>query len=285
MQLERMTVLVTVKAYPQLSRRHGESVCVAGMRQHGDESLSWVRLFPVHFRDLATDEKFKKYQYVDLAAREDTGDPRPETYRPDVDSIRPGEYLDSRSRELSRRRAAVEAVLSNSMCEVQRRSRDTGASLGAFRPAEVLDVEAVPAQEPDWKPEAKERFHADERQLDLLDPDKEPRQPIDKVPYDFKYVYRCEDPGCAARGSPHQQTIIDWEAGALYRNLRCRGDDEATAVEKVRGKFRDELCGSDRDVVFFTGNAKRRPNVFMVLGVFSPKNDSTAVEGQGTLFS
>lgn len=283
-QTEQMTVLVTVKAYPQLSRRHGESVCVAGIRDHGDGSLSWVRLFPVFFRHLATEDQFRKYQYVDLRARKETGDPRPETYRPDGDSIEPGEHLKSKGQRLTRRRAAVEAVLSGSMCEVQRRSRDTGGSLGAFRPAEVLDVKAVPAEASDWIPEAKERFDAEERQLDLLDPHKEPKQPIDKIPYDFKYVYRCHDPNCATRSTPHQQTIIDWEAGALYRNLRGRGDDDATAVEKVRGQFLHDLCGDDRDVVFFTNNAKRHPSVFMILGVFSPKKPTTTVEPQVSLF-
>lgn len=187
-QPEQVTVLVAVKAYPQLSRRHGESVCVAGIRDHGDGSLSWMRLFPVYFRHLATNDQFKKYQYVGLRARKDISDPRPETYYPDADTIRPGEHLDSKGSGLARRRAAIEGILSESMCELQRRSRETGASLGAFRPAEVLDVKADPAEEPDWKPEAKERFAAAEHQLDLLDPDKEPKQPIDKVPYDFKYV-------------------------------------------------------------------------------------------------
>jgi len=42
---QRVQVLVTVKAYPQLSHRSGEVVCVAGVRLGGDRS-EWIRLFP-----------------------------------------------------------------------------------------------------------------------------------------------------------------------------------------------------------------------------------------------
>lgn len=275
-----MSVLITVKAYPQLSRRRGETVCVAGLRDLG-ERFSWTRLFPVRFRDLQEDKQFRKYQFVHLTARKDQSDARPETYTPDLDSIEAGEFLESKGHGLQRRRQAIESVLTYSMCAVQRRSREDGTSLGAFRPAEVYDVEAEPVQR-DWTPEARARAQSDRDQLDLLDPDKEPKEPVDKIPYDFKYLYRCHDSDCSNRSTPHRQTIIDWEIGALFRNLRRRGDDEKTAVEKVRQKFLDELCGQNRDTVFFTGNAKRYPNVFMILGVWSPS--TTGDDRQEKLF-
>ena len=42
----REKVLITVKTYPTLSRKHGELVCTAGVREDG----SWVRLYPIPFR-------------------------------------------------------------------------------------------------------------------------------------------------------------------------------------------------------------------------------------------
>ena len=44
--MEREKVLITVKTYPTLSRKHGELVCTAGVREDG----SWVRLYPIPFR-------------------------------------------------------------------------------------------------------------------------------------------------------------------------------------------------------------------------------------------
>src|SRR3989449_11719239 len=39
-------VLITVKTYPTLSRKYGETVCTAGVREDG----SWGRVYPVPFR-------------------------------------------------------------------------------------------------------------------------------------------------------------------------------------------------------------------------------------------
>ena len=42
---EKHRILVTVKTYPTLSRKYGETVCTAGVREDG----TWVRIYPVDF--------------------------------------------------------------------------------------------------------------------------------------------------------------------------------------------------------------------------------------------
>ena len=59
----RMRVLITVKAAPNPSQTYGETVCVAGLRLDLD-NVGWVRLYPINFRDLGDDSKFKKYDVV-----------------------------------------------------------------------------------------------------------------------------------------------------------------------------------------------------------------------------
>ena len=46
---EVKNVLVTVKAYPNLSRKYGETVCVAGIDL---DSKQWIRLYPIPFTRL-----------------------------------------------------------------------------------------------------------------------------------------------------------------------------------------------------------------------------------------
>ena len=46
--MERMKVLITVKTYPIPSAKYDELVCTAGVREDG----SFVRLYPINFRDL-----------------------------------------------------------------------------------------------------------------------------------------------------------------------------------------------------------------------------------------
>ena len=46
-EVKQERILVTVKTYPTLSRKYGETVCTAGVREDG----TWVRMYPVPFRD------------------------------------------------------------------------------------------------------------------------------------------------------------------------------------------------------------------------------------------
>jgi len=76
--MEKQRVLITVKTYPTLSRKYGETVCTAGLREDG----SWVRMYPVPFRRLNEAEQYKKFDWVECRLRRNTADPRPETFRP-----------------------------------------------------------------------------------------------------------------------------------------------------------------------------------------------------------
>lgn len=51
--MKKEQVLIAVKTYPTLSRKHGETVCTAGIRADG----SGVRLYPVPFRRLDEQEQ------------------------------------------------------------------------------------------------------------------------------------------------------------------------------------------------------------------------------------
>jgi len=89
---EQMQVLVTVKAYPQPSRGHGETVCVAGVRTD-TETPSWVRLYPVAYRELAFADRFRKYQFMNLRAFRSSSDQRPESYKPNIPSVQLGDSV------------------------------------------------------------------------------------------------------------------------------------------------------------------------------------------------
>ena len=56
-------ILITVKTYPTLSRKYGETVCTAGVRPDG----SWVRIYPVPFRRLGEAEKYKKFDWIECS--------------------------------------------------------------------------------------------------------------------------------------------------------------------------------------------------------------------------
>jgi hypothetical protein len=71
--------LAVIKAYPNPSAKYHETVCVAAVtREEG-----WVRLYPVGFRSLPDDKRFKKYQRIQFRMQKHPRDRRPESYRPD----------------------------------------------------------------------------------------------------------------------------------------------------------------------------------------------------------
>lgn len=73
---QTVEMLVTVKAYPVVSQRYREAVCVAGVRTD-TKTPEWVRLFPVCFRDLPEDRQFTKYQHIRLQTLTPKADLRP----------------------------------------------------------------------------------------------------------------------------------------------------------------------------------------------------------------
>lgn len=249
-----MTVLVTVKAYPALSHKHGEVVCVAGVRVDGSAS-EWVRLFPVAFRDMAFADRFRKYQLITLDVTRPLSDRRPESWTPNLASLRLGEVLDTKQ-GWRRRKELLAGLPVLPMCEVLARQSESGMSLAMTRPVQVDELDIVPHAEFD---EVKAGLAG---QGGLFGPAKMPLEP---APYTAKYLYRCGEPTC--RG--HTQGLIDWEFVEASRSWRSRYP-EPELRERLREKWLEQMCGPDKDTVFFVGNQHQAPRGFLVLGVFWP---------------
>lgn len=248
-------MVVTVKAYPTISTRYGETVCVAGVRTDTPEP-EWVRLYPVAYRDLDSSRRFAKYQRITLDVV-DSSDPRPESVKPVLDSFRLGDKID-RSDGGRERRQLVEPLMVGSMCELRELQRSERRSLGVFRPAGVDDLTIDPEPE-GWRPDRQ----AVADQASLFFPGK---TGLEKIPYRFAFVYHCDDASC----SGHEQTIIDWEIAQLFRTLRDRGDAEDVVLRKVKDKWLGQMCSPKFETAFFVGNQFRNPDGFLVLGVFWP---------------
>ena len=81
---EWRNILIVVKTYPTPARQGIEVSCTAGITDDGQ----WIRLFPIPFRFLRSDQKFKKYQWIRAKVKK-ASDPRIESYNVDIDSIEP----------------------------------------------------------------------------------------------------------------------------------------------------------------------------------------------------
>lgn len=256
---EQVKALVTVKAYPALSSKYGETVCVAGVRTDTPRP-EWVRLFPVGFRELAYTDQFAKYQHISLRAFRGT-DLRPESFKPNLSTLTLGARVGTTNSWRDRWAILEPLAGAITMCQLLRAQYKPAApSLGLVRPI-VQDLVVEP--NPD--------FAADRRALaqalaaeDLFGVQRDELEP---APFRLKYKYRCEGEPCR---NGHTQSVIDWEAGQAARAWRSDGASDADVMAKLREKWLDELCSPGRDTYFYVGNQHLRPKVFMVLGVFWP---------------
>jgi hypothetical protein len=55
-------ICIIAKTYPTLSRKYNELVCTAGVRADG----SWVRLYPIPFRQLDYENQYHKFQWIEV---------------------------------------------------------------------------------------------------------------------------------------------------------------------------------------------------------------------------
>ncbi len=75
--IERKKICITVKTYPTLSKKYDELVCTAGLLDDG----SWIRIYPLPFRKLDYDKKYKKYHWIEADVERNLSDIRPESYK------------------------------------------------------------------------------------------------------------------------------------------------------------------------------------------------------------
>lgn len=264
---QQKRVLITVLAYPNPSAKYQEANCIAGI---DIDARSWIRLWPVPYRDLPYCDRFHKYDVIQVRACKRRSDSRPESWRPDCASISTVARL-SAAKGWQERKQVLLPLANASMCQILREQAETGKSLGMFKPKEVEDfvVEDAPAE---WRTKQQAALG----QLTFFSRKK---KKLEKIPLVFRYRYSCSEPQC--RG--HDQTLIDWEVCQLYRNLRDKGNDLSQTKSKIRDKFLTTLCGNDKDTHFFVGNQWLNARGFLVLGVFWPPKAPSEESQQLTL--
>ncbi|NLC43506.1 MAG: hypothetical protein GX783_04410 [Clostridiales bacterium] len=267
---EKKRIFIVVKTYPTISKTYAELVCTAGVLEDG----SWIRLYPVPFRKLELEQKYKKYTWIQIEAERNTDDFRPETYRPyDFSKI----IIEPRGSKVDwdeRRRIIFnnKKVYTN-LQELIDKAKLDNTSLAVFKPTKILNF-IIESTEPDWNLDKLESLKNLSNQMNLFQTAEEIAEEfkvLPKVP--FKFSYRFEDD----TGRQSKLMIEDWEIGALYFNClyRANGNKEI-AITKVKEKFFDEFL--EKDLHFFLGTTKKfhniAPNPFIIIGTFYPPKPS-----------
>lgn len=262
--MARERVLITVKTYPTLSRKYGETVCTAGVRADG----SWVRMYPVPFRRLDEKEQYSKFDWLECDLVRGTKDPRPETRHPaDMKQLVPVAHMDTADNWRERRRLLLgQAKVHTRLQALIDGAKANELSLAVFKPARIKDF-VWEEEDRQWNSArlAEMRNRADQGEMFGEESWRQAFNVIPKLPFSFSYRFEDE------AGKASEMQVLDWEVGALYWNcLRsCNGDEQA-ALAKVRQKYFDEF--TRKDLHFFLGTTQefhfRAPNPWVIIGVF-----------------
>lgn len=242
-------VVVTVKAYPNPSKGHRETSCVAGLQVH---SQQWIRLHPIPFRLLPDNQQFKKFDII-TANITKSSDSRPESHRVDLESIQRIGNIGTQGGSWDERNRLLAPMISESLEEL-RQLAPHQQTLGLVKVKDLDRLEITP-QTSGWS--QKELVRLRTRRMfdrDIID--------LECPPYKFHYRYRCEGKHC--NGHSHQ--IFDWEVIQTYRKWsREYGIDWE---EHFRRKFFDWM--SERDLHLFVGTMRTHPTSWTCVGVYYP---------------
>ena len=265
--MERKKVYITVKTYPTLSEKYDELVCTAGVCEDG----SWIRLYPLPFRKLDNDQKFKKWQWIEVDIERNTSDFRPESFKvlnTDNLTVIPGISEKVNWNERKRIIFKTEKAFTNK-AEIIRLTKTNPPSrtLLIFKPAQIIKFYAKPTER-EWPQNKLDLIKEKAKQFSLFQTQEELLEEfkvVDKLPYEFRYIFTDDE------GVESDLMIEDWEIGTLYLNcLKNANGDEEVAIEKVSQKYWDEFV-KKRDIHFFLGtrlrDQLRSPNPFSIVGV------------------
>lgn len=261
--VERHRILITVLTYPHPSKKYQETVCTAGITETG----RWIRLYPLPLRTLPAHQQIRKWHWIELDTLPPVNDLRPESRRPQVDTLSIGPRLDSvRDREV--RRTLVNLLPQRSLAGWESTYEINKTSLGVLVPKRVLDVEHE-SEDADWSDSERAALS----QMNLFADT--PRM-LHKIPYRFRYRIEDED------GRERRLTIRDWELGMLFLKMQ-EEHGESGAIERVKQKYLHQICADDKDTRFFVGTMFPY-NQWMVVGTFWPPRSAADLAGQGDLF-
>jgi len=270
----QIKVLITVKAYPAISKKYNETVCTAGITEDGN----WIRIYPIPFRQLDYNHQFRKYEWIELDLIRNKSDFRPESYRPKdlllKDMISHGIIESDRDTWATRRKYVLKNIYTNlDKLIAEAKDKNVCTSLAVFKPAKIIDFIYVETER-EWNKGKIDFLNSQKLQLNLFDNKNEDDitefEVVNKLPYKFSFKFEDE------AGKSSTLMIEDWETGMLFWNSLKRNEgDERKACEDVKKKYFDDFAKT-KDYYFFLGTTKRyhftAPNPFVIIGDFRPKH-------------
>lgn len=228
-----------VKALPQPSKKHGETVCCAGLTAEGE----WKRLFPIRFRHLSGESAFKRWDWVEFSYSRPISDKRHESCRVHEESLRVAGTMRDREQAGFLNRHVLPSIAT---------AQESGRSLALIRPRNPRFIhKRRSASEIEARREA---FRESARQNSMFD-----KQLAEIEPSPFTFRFKFED------DAAHDFENADWEAHAMFWNGLRSGKTETEVLDWMHETFNVKY--PKRGMLFALGNMAKRPQTWQLLGV------------------
>jgi hypothetical protein len=259
---ETKKALIVVRTYPAPSTKGVEVSCTAAITDGGE----WLRLFPIPWRLLPEDKRFRKYQWVEVRVVK-ASDQRPESYKIKDDGIKIlSEPLPTDKRWRARKDVVFPLLGHCLCCLVRERNLHGHPTLGIFRPKSI-DRLVITADDPHWTPAQLAALR--QGHLFIQNPPKD----LEKIPFSFRYEFRCDDEACTG----HKLLCTDWEMGESYR--RWKADYGDGWEEKFKQRYEPDMIQKN-DTHFYVGTVHGHPHVWIIVGLFYPPRDAESAQTQ-----
>jgi hypothetical protein len=263
---ETKKALIVVRTYPVPDALGIESSCTAAITDDG----KWIRLFPVPWRLLNRDQRFQKYEWVQVSVVKAAEDTRLESYRLRQDGIQILSGPLSTAKAWKARKDIVFPLSAHCLCCLTRqRDIQQYPTLGIFRPANIARLRISPAYPPTWT----DGELAMLRQQNLFV--EAPTRELEKIPFIFRYEFHCAESTCPG----HSLMCTDWEMSQSYRQWRSMYGQNWESY--FRQRYETEMIHRN-DTHFYVGTVASHPHRWIIIGLFYPPRQPE--DFQGDLF-
>jgi hypothetical protein len=218
---------ILIKAQPHRSSKYFETVCCAGVGR----DRKWRRQYPVPFRILADDQKFKRWNWIRYRYVKSADDPRTESQKVLPESLEVSGVL-----KKGERASFLEPLVRASFAEAD----GLRESLTLIRPR-TFSLEAFAKTDEELAQETVKHSEL-ANQLSMFDAAAKPLKPCS-----MRFVAKWKDQD----GKDRTHECDDWETAAAFNGFE-RLYGRAQAIENLKSKYEDEYMKAGLALGFST---------------------------------
>lgn len=250
-----------VKTYPTPSSKYIETCCTAGITENGEP----IRIYPVPFRQLQDDHRYKKWQWIEAPVAQSNSDSRQESHKIQFTEIQLKETIDT-SDHWNKRLPWIRRFPRYYDMKVLAADGKKGVCSLAYMKIDSLNrLEIKKAKREKFSKQELEDLARSSHDLFSNQDLCEIETLLEKIPYDFYYHFTINDKVQKAK-------IIDWEICQLYRN--CVQSYGNKWEEKIQQKYYEQY--KNFTLYLIMGNQVRFRDQFMIISVCAVPKAKTA---------